>query len=165
MAQNRQLLIASLPRGPLAESNYTLQTVDAPEPGPGEVLCRTLALAITAGTRAGLQGSASYAGAPKAGIVMNGSAVARVEQSNDAGVPVDAMMVISPQTVPYVYQSASWLWTEGVKTIRANLVLDAPWYTTDREELVEQLRAVSWELLSRRQSGEAVVFDPFSTGR
>ncbi len=86
MAENRQIVISSLPTGALAESDYELQTVDVPEPGPGEVLCRTLALSISAGSRAGLQGSASYAGAPKTGIVMSGMAVARVERSNDPGL-------------------------------------------------------------------------------
>ena len=55
-----------------------------PDPGDGEVLCRTLVVTIAAGTRAGLQGRARYAGAPKTGIVMNGTGVARVEKSNDA---------------------------------------------------------------------------------
>jgi len=83
MAENRQILIASLPAGALAESDYELRTGPVPEPGDGEVLCRTLAITIGAGQRAGLQGSASYAGAPTTGIVMGGSGVARVEASND----------------------------------------------------------------------------------
>jgi NADPH-dependent curcumin reductase CurA len=56
------------------------------EPGDGEVLVRTLALTIGAGQRAGLQGSASYAGAPTTGIVMGGSGVGRVEASNADGI-------------------------------------------------------------------------------
>ncbi len=78
---NRQILIDSLPAGALAVDNYRMQEVPIPEPDTGEVLCRTLAISIDAGSRAGLQGSASYAGAPKTGIVMNGNTVARVEQS------------------------------------------------------------------------------------
>jgi len=79
---NPQVLIDSLPRGKLSADNYRLATTPAPEPGEGEVLVRTLAFAITAGTRAGLQGSASYAGAPKSGIVMNGTGVGEVVASN-----------------------------------------------------------------------------------
>ena len=64
-----------------------------PEPGDGEVLCRTLAITIGAGQRAGLQGSASYAGAPTTGIVMSGTGVARVEVSNDpAFAPGDVVV-------------------------------------------------------------------------
>jgi NADPH-dependent curcumin reductase CurA len=83
MPDNRQILIASLPAGALVESDYELRTTPAPEPGGGEVLCRTLAITIGAGQRAGLQGSASYAGAPTVGIVMPGTGVARIEVSND----------------------------------------------------------------------------------
>ena len=46
------------------------------------MLIKTQAFAITAGTRAGLQGSASYAGAPAAGRVMNGTGIGEVVASN-----------------------------------------------------------------------------------
>ena len=78
---NRQILIDSLPDGKLTESNYKLTTSDTPVAGEGQVLCKTIAITIGAGTRAGLQGSASYAGAPKKGIVMNGTGVARIVES------------------------------------------------------------------------------------
>jgi NADPH-dependent curcumin reductase CurA len=80
---NRQILIDSLPDGALEERHFRAVDSPLPEPGDGEVLCRTLAISIDAGARAGLQGSASYAGAPRAGVVMNGTTVARVERSND----------------------------------------------------------------------------------
>ncbi len=75
MTMNQQVLIDSLPQGKLAADNYRLAEAPMPEPGFDEVLVRTTAFAITAGTRAGLQGSASYAGAPRAGVVMNGTGV------------------------------------------------------------------------------------------
>lgn len=84
--ENRQIIIEALPEDKLSEANFKLRTEPAPEPGDGEVLCRTLAVGISAGARAGLQGSASYAGPPQTGIVMTGQVVARVEQSNDAKV-------------------------------------------------------------------------------
>jgi len=90
---NRRIVIASLPSGKLAADDFTLETVPAPQPGDGEVLCRTLAITIGAGQRAGLQGSASYAGAPTTGAVMGGTAVARVEASKAPAVPVDALVV------------------------------------------------------------------------
>lgn len=90
--ENRQIVIASLPAGRLAAENFELRTTPVPEAGDGEVLCRTLVLTIGAGQRAGLQGSASYAGAPTTGIVMGGTAVARVEASNAAAVPVGALV-------------------------------------------------------------------------
>ena len=95
MPENRQVIIASLPQGPLAPEHFAVRTVAVPVPGDGEVLCRTVALTIGAGQRAGLQGSASYAGAPVTGVVMGGTGVARVEASNsDAFAPGD--LVIGP---------------------------------------------------------------------
>ncbi len=80
--QNQQILIDSLPTGKLVADNYRLAESAMPEIGPGQVLIKTIAFAITAGTRAGLQGSASYAGAPEAGRVMNGTGVGEVVASN-----------------------------------------------------------------------------------
>lgn len=82
MPENRQVVIASLPTGPLSATDFEVRTAAVPLCGEGHVLCRTLALTIGAGQRAGLQGSASYAGAPVAGVVMGGTGVARVEASN-----------------------------------------------------------------------------------
>lgn len=83
---NRQITIAKLPRGPLELACFSLQESELPEPGEGQVLCRTLELSIDAGTRAGLQGSASYAGRPETDVVMTGTAVARVEVSRTPSV-------------------------------------------------------------------------------
>jgi uncharacterized protein len=79
-----------------------------------------------------------------------------------AGAQPDALMVISPQTVPYVYRSVSWLWSEGAMTVRANCVLDADWRSSDRDELREQLWAVASEMVARRQRGEPALFEPFA---
>ena len=89
---NRQIVIVSLPTDKLEPNHFELRTVPAPEPGDGEVLCRTLALTVGAGQRAGLQGSASYAAAPKSGIVMGGTAVARVEASNADGLAAGTLV-------------------------------------------------------------------------
>ncbi len=80
----------------------------------------------------------------------------------DGGADTDAMMVASPQVVPHVYRSASWLWSEGVATVRCNLVLGAPWEASDRAELREQLWSVAAEMVARRQQGEPAVFEPFA---
>jgi NADPH-dependent curcumin reductase CurA len=88
MDENQQVLIDSLPQGKLTADNYRLESAAMPVAGEDEVLVKTIAFSITAGTRAGLQGSASYAGAPKAGRVMNGSGVGEVIESNCADVPV-----------------------------------------------------------------------------
>ena len=83
MRRNTQVLIKALPEDKLNEDHYELVDGVIDEPSEGEVLGQAEAFAITAGTRAGLQGSASYAGAPKTGIVMNGTGVGHVVASND----------------------------------------------------------------------------------
>ena len=59
--KNRQVLIKSLPEGKLVESNYELVESEMLEIDQNEILVKTISFAITAGTRAGLQGSASSA--------------------------------------------------------------------------------------------------------
>jgi NADPH-dependent curcumin reductase CurA len=95
MSQNVQVLIARVPDGPLEVEDFVVAQAELPVCAEGEVLCRTLALTIGAGQRAGLQGSASYAGAPRAGVVMGGTGVAVVEASRAAGfAPGD--LVVGP---------------------------------------------------------------------
>ncbi|MGH1494157.1 MAG: NADP-dependent oxidoreductase [Acidimicrobiales bacterium] len=84
------MVIASLPDGPLRPDDFASESVAIAEPGLGQVLCQTTAITIGAGQRAGLQGSASYAGAPKVGDVMGGSGIAQVVASNVADIPVGA---------------------------------------------------------------------------
>jgi NADPH-dependent curcumin reductase CurA len=81
---NTQIVIAELPKGPLALSNFVEHDAPVPELKDGEVLVQTLAITIGAGQRAGLQGSASYTGAATANVPMNGTGVGRVVKSLDA---------------------------------------------------------------------------------
>lgn len=93
MTQIEQVLIDSLPKNKLQEDNYRLAQSELPDPGAGEVLVQTTAFAVTAGARAGLQGSASYAGGPETGVVMGGTGVGEVQVSNDSGFsPGDKVM-------------------------------------------------------------------------
>ena len=83
MNKNKQVIIRTLPEGKLTEDNYELIESELPDIGDNEVMVKTISFAITAGTRAGLQGSASYAGAPKTGIVMNSTGVGEIAESNN----------------------------------------------------------------------------------
>ncbi len=82
----------------------------------------------------------------------------------NGGARPDVLMVVSPQTAPYLHRSVAWLWGQGVDQVGANLVLDAPWDASDRAELAEQLWAVGTEMLARRLGGERAGFDPFMPG-
>ncbi|MEP7216072.1 MAG: NADP-dependent oxidoreductase, partial [Anaerolineaceae bacterium] len=95
MPENRQVVIASVPEGRLKAADFEIRAGAIPECGENQVLCRLLAVTIGAGQRAGLQGSASYAGAPVAGVVMGGTGVAQVEISRAEGFnPTD--LVVAP---------------------------------------------------------------------
>ena len=90
---NKQVIIDSLPEGKLVADNYRIIESPIPKPDQGEVLVKTTSFAITAGTRAGLQGSASYAGAPKTGIVMNCTGIGEVVESSEVSFPVGSMVL------------------------------------------------------------------------
>jgi NADPH-dependent curcumin reductase CurA len=109
MAENKQVLIASVPQGPLQVDNFEVKSGPVPVAGDGQVLSRTLALTIGAGQRAGLQGSASYAGAPQAGIVMGGTGVARVEESNSPELRAGDLVVGPTGWQEYSVQEARQL--------------------------------------------------------
>jgi NADPH-dependent curcumin reductase CurA len=80
--ENRQIVIAQLPKGKLTAGHFELTRTDAPEPGPGEVLCRTLLLSLDPANRAWMQG-ATYRAALEPGQVMAGFTLAEVVRSND----------------------------------------------------------------------------------
>lgn len=92
-SQQQQVIIDSLPDGPLQAANFRVRDAATPEAAEGEVLVQTLALTIAAGQRAGLQGSASYAGAPRAGVVMGGTGVGRVLASRCADFDVGDLVM------------------------------------------------------------------------
>jgi putative cofactor-binding repeat protein len=85
-ASNSHVVIASLPKGPLGCDNFDLRECDMPDLSTlrdGEVLVKLAAFTIGAGQRAGLQGSASYAGAAQTEATMTGTGIGRVEASKD----------------------------------------------------------------------------------
>lgn len=82
--KNRKIIINSLPDKNLSIANFKLVTESIPEPGEGEILCRTLALSIDAGTRTVLNDRG--AGTKQTDIVMPGGGIARVEKSNNPNI-------------------------------------------------------------------------------
>ena len=116
MEKNKQVIIDSLPEGKLVEGNYKIVESPIPKASSGEVLVKTISFAITAGTRAGLQGSASYAGAPKTGIVMNCTGIGEVVESSEASFPVGSMVLTQTGWQEYSLQKIEslTLMREGV---------------------------------------------------
>ena len=107
MTDNEQIVIKSLPQGKLKAEDYERVTAPMPVVEEGMVLVKTEAFAITAGTRAGLQGSASYAVAPTPGLVMGSTGVGSVVESRAAGISVGDRVLTSTGWQQYSVQKAA----------------------------------------------------------
>jgi NADPH-dependent curcumin reductase CurA len=84
MTRNRQIRIIAMPTDKLGAEHFELGEASMPEPGAGEVLCKTLYLSLDPANRAWMQG-ATYRSALEAGQVMAGGVLAEVVESNDPG--------------------------------------------------------------------------------
>ena len=76
----RQIVVTALPQGALGPEHFELQTVDTPEPGPGDALLRVIVMSIDAADRSWLQG-ATYRDAVKPGDAMPTYAICEVIES------------------------------------------------------------------------------------
>ncbi|TVS16470.1 MAG: NADP-dependent oxidoreductase [Gammaproteobacteria bacterium] len=89
MTRNRRILIRELPKGNLTTECFTTDEVDVTDPGPGQLLVRTLLLSQDAANRAWMQG-ATYRDAIEAGQVMASGGIGEVVASkSDAFSPGD----------------------------------------------------------------------------
>ena len=70
MSDNTRILLSEIPKGKLAEEHFSRDQVPVENPGPGEVLIRTLILSQDAANRAWMQG-ATYRSALSTGQVMS----------------------------------------------------------------------------------------------
>ena len=86
---NRQVVLASLPKGVPREDDFRLVESEVPAPGPGEALIQTLYLSVDPYMRGRMGGNSSYARPIQPGEVMVGSVVGRVMESNDPRVARD----------------------------------------------------------------------------
>jgi hypothetical protein len=80
--KNRQILLASRPRGEPSLKNFKLVETAIPEAGPGQMLLRTIYLSLDPYMRGRMSAGPSYAPPVEVGGVMEGSAVCAVVQSN-----------------------------------------------------------------------------------
>lgn len=94
MANNRKIILKSLPQGALQKDDFECVASPLPSPAQGEVLIKTLYLSIDAANRSWMQGE-TYRAAVKAGDVMPSFLLGRVAQSNDASVPAGALVEVT----------------------------------------------------------------------
>jgi NADPH-dependent curcumin reductase CurA len=81
-ARNRQILLASRPRGEPTPDNFKLVETEIPEPGPGQMLLQTIYLSLDPYMRGRMSAAPSYAKPVEVGEVMEGRAVCQIVKSN-----------------------------------------------------------------------------------
>lgn len=79
----QRIVLAARPQGAPKASDFRLETVDMPEPGPGQFLARTIWLSLDPYMRGRMDASKSYAAAVEIGEAMEGGCVGEVIASNN----------------------------------------------------------------------------------
>ncbi|MFC6716208.1 NADP-dependent oxidoreductase [Natrialbaceae archaeon GCM10025810] len=85
MAETRQWILESRPTGEPTMENFELRTVERPEPGPKEVLVRTLYQSVDPYMRGRMRDAESYAEPWDVGEPMKAGVVGEVLESNHEG--------------------------------------------------------------------------------
>jgi NADPH-dependent curcumin reductase CurA len=87
---NRRIVLACRPHGRPGLDNFRLEQARIPEPGPGQVLCRTIYLSLDPYMRGRMSDTLSYTNPVQVGEVMVGGSVGQVVRSNlDGFAPGD----------------------------------------------------------------------------
>ena len=82
---NRRLVLAERPVGEPTAATLRLETAPVPQPGPGQMLLRTVYLSLDPYMRGRMSDAPSYAASVEVGAVMVGGTVAQVVSSDVAG--------------------------------------------------------------------------------
>ncbi len=89
----RSLILAERPKGQPGRDTFALRDDPIPEPGPGEVVTRTIWLSIDPYMRGRLSGAKSYAAPVEVGQPMTGETVGEVTASADPALAVGDIVV------------------------------------------------------------------------
>jgi len=84
----RRIVLARRPPAEPAESDFRIEEVPVPQPGPGQVLVRVIYLSLDPYMRGRMRDAASYAAPVGIGEVMTGGTVGEVVASNHTGFKV-----------------------------------------------------------------------------
>ena len=82
--RNRRIVLAARPTGEPQESDFRLDESDIAQPGPGQMLVRTIYLSLDPYMRGRMSAARSYAPPVEVGDVMVGGAVSEVIESQHA---------------------------------------------------------------------------------
>lgn len=88
---NTAVLLRSRPRGGASERDFEIVRTQVPEPGPGELLVRTLLLSLDPYMR-DLMNEVAYDTPVEIGQVMTGEVVAEVVRSDVSSIPVGSLV-------------------------------------------------------------------------
>ena len=92
-SQNRRIVLAERPKGLPDDKTLRLEELAVPQPGPGEMLLRTVYLSLDPYMRGRMNDAKSYAKPVEIGEVMTGQVVAEVVVSNlDGFAPGDMVL-------------------------------------------------------------------------
>ena len=129
---NRRIVLASRPSGEPADSDFRLETGAVPEPGPGQLLLRTVYLSLDPYMRGRMSDAPSYAEPVQVGQPMVGGTVARVVASRHADYPVGEWVLSQSGWQDYAVSDGSGLLKLGSAPERPSYslgVLGMPGFT------------------------------------
>jgi NADPH-dependent curcumin reductase CurA len=115
-ATNRQIVLASRPHGEPTLDGFKLVEAAIPEPGPGQMLLRTIYLSLDPYMRGRMNAGPSYAAPVAVGDVMEGSSVCEVVHSNLPQFKVGDIVVARTGWQAYVISDG-----QGVRRIDPSL--------------------------------------------
>ena len=92
-SKNRMFVLASRPTGEPTPDNFRLVERDIEQPGPGEILLKTLWLSLDPYMRGRMSAAKSYADPVEIGQVMSGGTVSKVIASNNKAFSVGEIVV------------------------------------------------------------------------
>ncbi len=93
MTTAQRFVLAARPRGVPTPSDFRLETIALPDPGPDEVLIRNLLISVDPGMRARLNETRSYADPIALGGTIEGATVGEVLASNNERLGVGDLVV------------------------------------------------------------------------
>jgi NADPH-dependent curcumin reductase CurA len=107
---NRRIVMAARPEGAPRDGDFRLEETAVPEPGAGELLCRTLYLSLDPYMRGRMSAAKSYAPRVELGELMTGGAVSEVLRSN--------LDDFQPGDIVFAYSGWQDYWTAGAQGLR-----------------------------------------------
>ena len=107
---NRRIVMAARPEGAPRDGDFRLEETAVPEPGAGELLCRTLYLSLDPYMRGRMSAAKSYTARVEVGELMVGGAVSEVLRSN---IPE-----FQPGDIVFAYSGWQDYWTAGAQGLR-----------------------------------------------